>query len=84
MGKTRQTLSFLLSMMYAGNLRNAVVVCPKSVLETTWEKEAKKLLQSFGRAHSIRLEVVSSNQKLRARSGLLRVARKRLVPVELF
>lgn len=76
MGKTRQTLTFLLSMMHAGTLRNAVVVCPTSVLEPTWVKEVKKLLQFFGRTHSIRLEVVSSDQKLKERSGLLRIAKR--------
>lgn len=47
MGKTMQTATFLFALMSSGAIRNALVVCPKTVLETTWVKEAKYLMQFF-------------------------------------
>ena len=47
MGKTMQSLSYLLSMMNNRKIRNALIVCPKSNLETTWMKEASRLVPFF-------------------------------------
>lgn len=47
MGKTIQVLSFLTSLLHTGTIRNALIVCPKSNLETTWVKEAGAIFPHF-------------------------------------
>ncbi len=44
LGKTMQTLAYIGSLMRAQTISNAIVVCPKSVVQN-WEKEANLILK---------------------------------------
>ena len=44
LGKTMQTLAFLGGLMISKTIRNALVVCPKSVLQN-WKREASDVLE---------------------------------------
>lgn len=75
MGKTMQSLTFLFSLMSSGTVRNALVVCPKSILEATWVKEAKKLIPFFTWKNKPRIVLVGSNLSETQRYQVLKVAR---------
>jgi SNF2 family DNA or RNA helicase len=46
LGKTMQTLAYLGSLMRARTISNAIVVCPKSVVQN-WEREANLILKNM-------------------------------------
>ena len=57
MGKTRQTLVFLYGLMTAGTIKNALIVCPRSVTESAWQSEAQIIKVHFGLECKIELDV---------------------------
>jgi hypothetical protein len=46
LGKTMQTLAYLGSLMRAQTISNAIVICPKSVVQN-WEREANLILKNM-------------------------------------
>ncbi|CAB9508719.1 CHD3-type chromatin-remodeling factor [Seminavis robusta] len=76
MGKTRQTLVLLLGLIHAGSIRNALIVCPKSVLDETWLKEVKKLIAFFSWKHQEpKVVMAASTLTERQRLQVLKLAR---------
>ena len=61
LGKTFQTLSYLGGMMRGGTIRNALIICPVSVLRT-WEREANDILKRSA-VPRVTVSVVSSDTK---------------------
>lgn len=58
MGKTYVTLAYLGGLMRADTIRNALVICPVSVLQS-WENEARKILPKC--TSSVKITVISSD-----------------------
>ena len=74
LGKTMQTLTLLGGLMLSKTIRNALVVCPKSVL-LNWEREARDVLEKY---YSLRenIVVLDSNIRPQRREALLNDALK--------
>lgn len=62
MGKTYVTLAYLGGLMRTGTIRNALVICPVSVLQS-WEKEASKILPRC--TSHLKITVISSDSMSR-------------------
>ncbi len=74
LGKTLQTLSFLGGLMTSKSIRNALVVCPKSLL-LNWEREARDVLISHCKLRVV-ITVVDSNISQDRRERTLKQALK--------
>lgn len=57
--------------MNSGVIRNALVVCPNTIVRTTWRKEALDLLKYFGLDCKIQVRVVTSNMPELQRTKIL-------------
>lgn len=73
LGKTFMTLTLLGGLMKAKTIRNALVLCPVSLLRT-WENEARKVLITYLRLPSIVISVISSEMDKNKRAYLLEKA----------
>ena len=71
-GKTFQTLAYLGGLMKSRTIRNALVICPVSVLRT-WEREGADILKK-GCVPKATISVVSSDVKKQRRFRLLQEA----------
>lgn len=68
LGKTYQTLTYIGGLMLNEKIRNAIVVCPMSLLRT-WEDEANKILKVC--VPDINIIVITSSQSPNRRYDLL-------------
>ena len=76
MGKTMQTLTFLFALMSTGAIKNALVVCPKSLMHTTWFEEANKHSSFFSWKHKpVQLIQVETEWSENKTIQVLKVAR---------
>jgi len=75
MGKTRLSLSFILSLLDSRTIRNALVVCPNPILLTTWLSEATKLKDHFGSDCAIQVDVITSEIGKHERNKILKDAK---------
>ncbi len=72
LGKTMQTLAFLGGLMISKSIRNALIVCPKSVLQN-WEREARDVLEEYcGLDGVVNILVLDSNIRQDRRERLLK------------
>jgi len=81
LGKTRQVLVFLFSLMLSKKVHSALILSPVTPAEATWVKEAKHIVgrleeHKFGRGRRIRIVPVTSTMKSAQRKFELRKARK--------
>ena len=70
LGKTMQTLSGIGGLMVAKTIRNALVICPKSVL-LNWEREARDVLVNYCGLLNVDIVVLDSNIRQEKRERLL-------------
>lgn len=75
MGKTIQVLSFLVSLMHTGAIRNALIVCPNPVVEPTWWKEANGILAFFPNCQ-VQVEMIASKMPELQRTKTLQKAKQ--------
>jgi len=75
MGKTVLSLSFIFSLLNSRTIRNALVVCPNPILLTTWQSEAKRLLDHFGLDCIIQVDVITSEIREHERNKILKDAK---------
>ena len=73
LGKTFMTLTLLGGLMKAKTIKNALVLCPVSLLRT-WENEAHKVLNTYLELPSVTIKVISSEMEKRKRAHLLQKA----------
>jgi len=73
LGKTIQTLTFIGGLMRSRSIRNALVVCPLSVLQS-WQREAEDAFKNCGVASSAMIRVLDSSVKKSRRSIFLEEA----------
>lgn len=73
MGKTMQSLTFLLCLMNAGAVKNALIVCPNALVDTTWREEAEGLINNyFGTKCNIQVNVVTCNMPEKLQNKILK------------
>ena len=70
LGKTLQTLSLLGGLMLSKTIRNALVVCPKSLL-LNWEREARDILENHC-SMRVNIIVLDSNIRQEKRERILK------------
>jgi SNF2 family DNA or RNA helicase len=73
LGKTMQTLAFIGGLFRCHTIRNALVICPVSVLQN-WKNEAEHIFELSGISSKVSVIVVDSNSRKGQRASLLNFA----------
>jgi len=73
MGKTYQTLALLGGLMRERTIRNALILCPVSLMRT-WEREANDVIRKMCGVRQLDICVVSSDISKNRRTNLIREA----------